>query len=162
MYGDRAKRAPSWTSWTFSIVDLLASVWSNQTPPPHLEIIPRLIILVLKILIIQKLRVVKEVSCRTKHLCRIFGQYSILKWLIEKSCNDITFRCPSRDPISSQISRKQDKDICIFFDHSVFVELHLCCCLKKFFLGRDLTDTRVCKTIPMQTLARFQEWPECV
>ena len=33
--------------------------------------------------------------------------------------------------------------------------------MKKFFLGGDLTDTRVCKTIPMRTLARFQESPEC-
>ena len=31
-----ASLPPSWTSCTFSIVDLVCSVWSNQTPPPHL------------------------------------------------------------------------------------------------------------------------------
>ena len=31
-----ASLPPSWTNCTFSIVDLLCSVWSNQTPPPHL------------------------------------------------------------------------------------------------------------------------------
>ena len=57
VYGDRAKRAPSWTSCTFSIVDLLASVWSNQTPPPHLKTILILIILVLKIPILNNPKV---------------------------------------------------------------------------------------------------------
>ena len=122
MYGDRAKRAPSCTSWTFSIVDLLPSVWSNQAPPPHLKIILILIILVLKILIIQKLRVVKEVSGRTKHLRRIFGQYSILKWLIAKVAMTLHFGVPAVIPYPVKYLENKilKKDICIFVDYRFF------------------------------------------
>ena len=68
--------------------------------------------------------------------------------------------------LENKILKKRYLHLCwwlitLFFD-TFFLELHLCCCMKKFFLGGDLTNTRVCKTIPLWTLTEIQEWPECI